>query len=146
MAINPENYREDFPVLQEESNGKQIVYFDNAATTHTPEQVLERIEKFYREENSNEGRSLHKLANKATVAYENARATVADFVGAEKDEIIFTRNTTESINIIAEGLNLEGKIAVPKMSHHSEQLSFIRWKELQVKAFLFCFPSPWKLL
>jgi cysteine desulfurase/selenocysteine lyase len=129
MALDPENYREDFPVLQEESDGKQIVYFDNAATTHTPEQVVERINKFYKEENSNEGRSLHKLANKATVAYENARKTVADFVGAEKDEIIFTRNTTESINVIAGGLELDGKIAVPKMSHHSEQLPWRRKAE-----------------
>lgn len=122
MSLDPEKYRKDFPVLQEKSGGKQIVYFDNAATTHTPNQVVERIEKFYKEENSNEGRSLHKLANKATVAYENSRKTVADFIGAQKDEIIFTRNTTESINIVAQGLELDGKIVVPKMSHHSEQL------------------------
>lgn len=130
MEINPEKYREDFPVLQEESEGKKIVYLDNAATTHTPEQVLERVNRFYREENSNEGRSIHKLANRATVAYEESRKKIADFIGAKKkDEIIFTRNTTEATNIVAEGLELEGKILVPKMSHHSEQLPWRRKAE-----------------
>ncbi len=129
MSLDPENYREDFPVLQEKSHGEQIVYFDNAATTHTPEQVVNRIEKFYREENSNEGRSLHELANRATVAYEEARETVAEFVGAESKEIIFTRNTTESANLVAEGLQLDGKIVLPKMSHHSEQLPWRRKAE-----------------
>jgi len=131
MSLNPQKYRKDFPVLKEKAGDKQIIYFDNAATTHTPEQVLERINKFYREENSNEGRSLHKLANKATVAYENSRKTVADFIGANKDEIIFTRNTTESINLVAQGLELDGKIAVPKMAHHSEQLPWRKKAEEQ---------------
>jgi cysteine desulfurase/selenocysteine lyase len=129
MALNPQNYRDDFPVLQEKSNEQQIVYLDNAATTHTPNQVIKRIEKFYKEENSNEGRSLHELANRATVAYEGAREKVADFVGADSKEIIFTRNTTESANLVAEGLELEGKILVPKMSHHSEQLPWRRKAE-----------------
>lgn len=129
MSLNPRDYREDFPVLKEKTHGEQIVYLDNAATTHTPNQVIERIEKFYKEENSNEGRSLHELANRATVAYEGARETVADFVGADSKEIIFTRNTTESANLVAEGLDLDGKILVPKMSHHSEQLPWRRKAE-----------------
>lgn len=129
MSLNPRDYREDFPVLKEKTHGEQIVYLDNAATTHTPSQVIERIEKFYKEENSNEGRSLHELANRATVAYEGARETVADFVGADSKEIIFTRNTTESANLVAEGLDLDGKILVPKMSHHSEQLPWRRKAE-----------------
>lgn len=129
MSLNPHEYREDFPVLKEKTHGQQIVYLDNAATTHTPNQVIDRIEKFYKEENSNEGRSLHELANRATVAYEEARETVGNFVGADSKEIIFTRNTTESANLVAEGLELDGKILVPKMSHHSEQLPWRRKAE-----------------
>lgn len=129
MSLDPQKYREDFPVLNEETNGQQIVYLDNAATTHTPEKVVKRISKFYREENSNEGRSLHELANRATVAYEDARKTVADFVCADSDELIFTRNTTESANLVAEGLDIDGNIVLPKMAHHSEQLPWRRKAE-----------------
>lgn len=126
MTLNPRDYRDDFPVLEEKTHEKQIVYLDNAATTHTPNQVIERIEKFYKEENSNEGRSLHELANRATVAYEGARETIADFIGADSKELIFTRNTTEAANLVAEGLELDGKIVLPKMAHHSEQLPWRR--------------------
>lgn len=129
MSLDPQKYRDDFPVLNEKTDGQQIVYLDNAATTHTPEKVVKRISNFYRKENSNEGRSLHELANRATIAYESARETVADFVGAESDELIFTRNTTESANLVAEGLDINGKIVLPKMAHHSEQLPWRRKAE-----------------
>ncbi|MFB6181211.1 MAG: aminotransferase class V-fold PLP-dependent enzyme [Candidatus Nanohalobium sp.] len=137
MALNPENYREDFPVLEEKAHGEKIVYFDNAATTHTPEQVLQRVNRFYREENSNEGRSLHKLANKATKAYDQSRKVIADFIGAETDEIVFAKNTTEAVNKAAYGLDIQGKILAPKMAHHSEQLPWRRKAEREGLEFEF---------
>ena len=124
--MDSEQIRQDFPILNRNSGDQRVVYLDNAATTQKPEQVIHRIEKFYREENSNEGRGLYNLATKATQAYKNSRKTVAEFIGADADELIFTRNTTESINLLAHSLQIDGKILIPELAHHSEQLP---WRE-----------------
>ncbi|MFB6203530.1 MAG: aminotransferase class V-fold PLP-dependent enzyme [Candidatus Nanohaloarchaea archaeon] len=129
MTLQPGDHRPDFPALEEEKNGKKIAYLDNAATTQKPEKVLERIQRFYREENANVGRSMHELANRATQAYEGARRTVAEFMGADAEEVVFVRNTTEGMNMLAETLDLDGKILVPEMAHHSEQLPWRRKAE-----------------
>ena len=114
--MKPEKIREDFPIFQKRGD---LVYLDNAATTQKPEKVIEAIQKFYREDNSNVGRGLYNLAADATQAYENSREKVAEFIGAGKDEIVFVRNTTEAENLVAESLSSEGNIVLSEMAHHS---------------------------
>ncbi|MES2582110.1 MAG: aminotransferase class V-fold PLP-dependent enzyme, partial [Pseudomonadota bacterium] len=94
--------RRDFPILQERVNGKQLVWFDNAATTHKPQSVIDRIAYFYEHENSNIHRAAHELAARATDAYEGARQRVKTFINApDVNEVIFVRGTTEAINLVA---------------------------------------------
>lgn len=126
MSFEPKVLKRNFPVLQEKVDGQEIVYLDNAATSQKPQQVIDRIKKFYEEENSNTGRGLYELANRSTQAYKDARVTVADFIGADTDELIFVRNTTEAVNLLANSLNVEGDIVIADMAHHSEQLP---WRE-----------------
>ncbi|MCK9170188.1 MAG: cysteine desulfurase [Treponema sp.] len=120
-------YRRDFPFFSNEKD-KDIVYFDNAATTQRPRQVMEAMSHFYEENNANPLRGLYELSVRATEAYENARHTVAQFIGAAEDcEIVFTRNATESLNLVAYtyGMSFISKgdeIAVSIMEHHSNIL------------------------
>ena len=100
-----EKYKSDFPILDQQINGKELVYFDNAATTQKPVSVLDAVDNYNRTINANPHRGAHTLSVRATEAYENARAKVRDFINAEKsEEIIFTRNTTESLNLLANSL------------------------------------------
>ena len=117
--------RADFPILAQQVHGKPLVYLDNAATAQKPIQVIETIDRYYREYNSNIHRGVHTLSEKATAAYEEARLTVRNFInaGSEK-EIIFTRGTTEAINLVAQsyGRNRLGsgdEIIISEMEHHS---------------------------
>lgn len=118
------DYRKDFDIL---SSG-EYVYFDNAATSQRPRQVLEAVSDFYKTANANPLRGLYDWSVAATEAYENARKTVADFIGASRaEEIIFTRNTTESLNLVAYSYGLsnvkEGdEIVITVMEHHSNML------------------------
>lgn len=120
--MNP--YRKDFPIF----DGNDVIYFDNAATTQRPRQVLEAMEDFNNQCNANPLRGLYKWSVEATERYENARHTVAQFIGAGSDaEIIFTRNATESLNLVAYSYGLshlhEGdEIALTVMEHHSNIL------------------------
>jgi len=94
--------RADFPALALKVYGKPLVYLDNAASAQKPKLVLDRIQRAYTEQYANVHRGLHYLANEATEAYEGARETVRGFLNAEKkEEIIFTRNATEAINLVA---------------------------------------------
>jgi len=115
--------KEDFPVFDERP---QLVYFDNAATSHKPESVIESIENFYTENNSNIGRGLYDLASDSTKNYKQARRNIADFINADSEEIIFVRNTTEAENLVASSLDFEGDVVISKMAHHSEQLPWRR--------------------
>lgn len=121
--MNP--YLEDFPILKEQVNGKPFVYLDNAATTQKPLPVLRAVDEYYRTFNANPHRGLYQMSIRATEAYENARHTVKEFIHAEKDEeIIFTRNASESLNLVAYsyGLNFIGEgdeIVLPVSEHHS---------------------------
>ena len=123
--LDIESIRKEFPILAREVHGKPLVYFDNGATTQKPQCVLDRIMRSYTLENSNIHRGVHYLSGVATEAHEAARQRVADFIGAEsKDEILFTRGTTESINLVARTLAdqicHEGdEIVVTTMEHHS---------------------------
>ena len=121
------DFRSDFPFFSNEKN-KGLIYFDNAATTQRPHQVIDAIRHFYEENNANPLRGLYDLSVRATEAYENARHTVARFINAEEDcEVIFTRNASESLNLIAYTYGMtnirEGdEIAVSIMEHHSNIL------------------------
>ena len=121
------DFRSDFPFFSNEKN-KGLIYFDNAATTQRPHQVIDAIRHFYEENNANPLRGLYDLSVRATEAYENARHTVAHFINAAEDcEVIFTRNASESLNLIAYTYGMtnirEGdEIAVSIMEHHSNIL------------------------
>ena len=121
--MNP--WSKDFPILNQAMNNKRLVYLDNAATVQRPLQVLRTVDEFYRTQNANPHRGLYALSVEATQRYEDARHTVAEFIGAEKDcEVIFTRNASESLNLIAYSYGLtflkEGdEIVLPVSEHHS---------------------------
>ncbi|MCY7336258.1 MAG: aminotransferase class V-fold PLP-dependent enzyme, partial [Chamaesiphon sp.] len=94
--------RSDFPILHREVHGKPLVYLDNAATSHKPNAVIQALEHYYSHYNSNVHRGVHTLSSEATDAYEGARAKIAKFVNAASEqEIIYTRNATEAINLVA---------------------------------------------
>jgi cysteine desulfurase/selenocysteine lyase len=125
--------RADFPLLDEQVNGKRLVWFDNAATTQKPRQVIERIAEFYRHENSNIHRAAHALAARSTDAYEAARSKVQRFLGAgSPDEIIFVRGATEGINLIAHSwgranLKAGDEIVLSVLEHHA---NIVPWQQV----------------
>ncbi|KAB8063869.1 family 2A encapsulin nanocompartment cargo protein cysteine desulfurase [Janthinobacterium violaceinigrum] len=125
--------RRDFPVLAERVNGKPLAWFDNAATTHKPQSVIDRVSYFYAHENSNIHRAAHALAARASDAYEAARAKVANFLGAASaNEIIFVRGATEGINLIANTFGRKyigsgDEIIVSQLEHHA---NIVPWQQL----------------
>ena len=125
--------RRDFPVLQERVNGHQLVWFDNAATTHKPQSVIDRISAFYAHENSNIHRAAHELAARATDAYEGARERVRRFINApDVNEVIFVRGTTEAINLVAKSwgaqhVGKDDEIIVSNLEHHA---NIVPWQQL----------------
>jgi cysteine desulfurase / selenocysteine lyase len=128
--------REDFPILKETINGKPLIWFDNAATTQKPQSVIDRISYFYAHENSNIHRAAHELAARATDAYEEARDTVAEFIGAPSSEnIVFVRGTTEAINLVAHawgGKHLQpgDEIVITNLEHHA---NIVPWQLISQK-------------
>ncbi len=118
--------REDFPVLEREVNGRKLIYFDNAATTQKPRQVISAISEFYEKFNSNVHRGIHTLSQEASELYESAHEVVGKFVGAKAEETIFTRNATEAINLVAYSLGPK-KVVATIMEHHS---NFIPWQQM----------------
>ncbi|MAA66566.1 MAG: cysteine desulfurase CsdA [Alteromonadaceae bacterium] len=123
-ALNVEAIRKDFPILSETVNGKPLVYLDNGASAQKPVQVLDAMDRYYRQMHSNVHRGAHTLGDRATAAFEGARDTVRQFVNARSTrEIIWTRGTTEAINLVANGLAdqlSEGdEILVSQMEHHA---------------------------
>lgn len=139
MGINSfdiNEIRKQFPVLNQKVYGKQLVYFDNAATTQKPLCVIERERDYYLNENCNIHRGVHYLSQMATEAYENARKTVAGFINARKsEEIVFTRGTTESLNLLATSLgqlliNKGDKVVVSAMEHHS---NMVPWQQMLIQ-------------
>lgn len=123
--MNDNPWRKDFPILDQKIRGKDLVYLDNAATTQKPAVVIETIDRYYREINSNIHRGVHTLSQLATDEYEATRETVRDFLNAKSTkEIIFTRGTTEAINLVARcwgGANLQAgdEVIISAMEHHS---------------------------
>ncbi|MDQ3218110.1 MAG: cysteine desulfurase [Actinomycetota bacterium] len=133
-GFDVEEVRRDFPILGEKVRGKPLVYLDSAATTQKPRVVIERLDRYYRTENANIHRGIHFLSERATEAYEEARATVARFLGAaDAREIVFVRGTTEAINLVAQSYGRkfigEGdEIIVSAMEHHS---NIVPWQILR---------------
>jgi len=129
----PAKVREDFPALAQEVNGHPLVYFDNAATTQKPRVVLEAIRRYYEHDNANVHRGIHELSNRATAAYEGARDRMAEFLNTSgREEIIFTRGTTESLNLVAATWGVanvqEGDtILLTELEHHS---NIVPWQLL----------------
>src|SRR5512137_675291 len=94
--------RGDFPILDQQVHGKPLIYFDNAATSQKPRAVLDALRRYYERDNANVHRGIHELSNRATTAFEAARARAARFLNARAaEEIIFTRGTTEGLNLVA---------------------------------------------
>jgi cysteine desulfurase / selenocysteine lyase len=132
MSLDAEVVRKDFPILETQSHGKRLVYLDSAATSQKPRQVIDRIVRFYEEENANVHRGVYELAERATAAYEGARAACARFIGATPRSIVFTRSTTESINLVRytwgrANVRAGDEILVTQLEHHS---NLIPWQLL----------------
>ncbi len=128
-----QSVRADFPILDQSVNGHPLIYFDNAASSQKPTYVLDALRHYYEHDNANVHRGLHALSGRATDAFEKARQTVASYIGAgSADEIIFTRGTTESINLVAEAwgrkfLKRGDVILLTEMEHHS---NLVPWQLL----------------
>src|SRR3989441_4859560 len=133
MTLDVHRIRKDFPILERKVYGKPLVYLDNAATSQKPRQVIDALVNYYENHNANIHRALHCLGEEATAAYEEARAKVAAFINAPSPEcIVFTRNTTEAINLVAYTwgrANIEDgdEILLTQMEHHS---NLIPWQRL----------------
>jgi len=120
-----ENIKENFPILEQKINGKNLVYLDSAATTQKPNEVIDSLNNYYKNNNSNIHRGIHTLSQRATEDYENTREIIANFIGATSSkEIIFVRGATEAINLIANSyvkplLNENDEIIISQMEHHA---------------------------
>lgn len=132
MSLDPRRIRADFPVLHQEVNGHPLVYLDNGATSQKPRAVIDALVRYYERDNSNVHRGLHALSMRATDAYEGARTRVARFINAaDPAEIVFTRGTTESVNLVARGwaqgrLKPGDVVLTTEFEHHS---NLVPWQQ-----------------
>ena len=128
-----QDIRSQFPILTQKINGRDLIYFDNAATSQKPSVVIDKIKNYYEKENANIHRGVHSLSQEATTAYEQARHKISSYLNAKSDsDIIFTKGTTDGINLIAssfgELLNPEDEIIISAMEHHS---NIVPWQLLE---------------
>ena len=133
--FNPDIIRKDFPILDQEINGAPLAYLDNAASTQKPKAVIDAICNYYNKDHSNVHRGVHTLSVRATELYEQSRSKIAQFINANSsNEIVFTKGTTESINILASSLSKSidkgDEILISTMEHHS---NIVPWQELGLK-------------
>jgi len=132
-TMNINKIKNDFPVLKRRINGKSLVYLDSAATSQKPQPVIDAMVDYYQNHNANIHRGVHTLGDESTRLYESARKTVADFIGApDSDELIFVRNTTEAINLVAyswgsQNVKPGDEILISEMEHHS---NLVPWQML----------------
>ncbi len=133
MTFDPVQLRAQFPALDQEINGKPLVYLDSAATSQKPRSVIEALDAYYQHDNANVHRGIHELSRRATEGYEGARAKVASWIGAARpEEIVFTRGTTEAINLVANAWGLDhvgegDEIVLSVLEHHS---NIVPWQLL----------------
>src|SRR5216110_2640309 len=131
--IDSEKLRADFPILHQKVHGHALIYFDNAATSQKPRAVVDTLRHYYEKDNANVHRGIHELSNRATSSFEAARARVAKFINARStDEIVFSRGTTEGINLVAtawgyKNIKRGDKILLTEMEHHS---NIVPWQLL----------------
>ncbi len=133
--MNPAALRSEFPLLRRDENGKRLCYVDSAATSQKPQVVLDAVRRYYVEDNANVHRGVYDLAARATQDYEDARAEVADLVHAEPEEIVFTRGTTESLNLLAlsyggQALGPGTNVVTSPAEHHSNLLP---WQQVALR-------------
>ena len=128
-----EEIRKKFPILHQQVNGKPLVYFDNAATSQKPKSVIDAFSAYYQHDNANIHRGIHTLAERATAAYEETREKVRQFINAgEVEEVIFTKGTTEGINLVASSfgrkfIGAQDEIIISALEHHS---NIVPWQML----------------
>ncbi|MBL7251511.1 aminotransferase class V-fold PLP-dependent enzyme [Alloalcanivorax marinus] len=131
MSFDVQALRAQFPILEQTVNGKPLVYLDNAATTQKPRAVIDAVTAYYEGVNSNVHRGAHYLSDKATAEFEAARATVADFLNADREEIIWTKGTTEGINLVAQSHGREqlqpgDEVLITALEHHA---NIVPWQQ-----------------
>ncbi len=132
-ALNIEEIRKEFPVLHQKVNGKDLIYFDNAATTQKPKRVIDTLTHYYHHNNANIHRGVHALAERSTYDFEETRKAIGRFINAnEAEEVIFTKGTTEGINLVAQAygrkfLKPGDEILITEMEHHS---NIVPWQIL----------------
>ena len=132
VGYDVERIRQDFPVLDQQVHGKQLVYLDNAATSQKPTAVIDSLVEYYQNDNANIHRGVHTLSERATLSYENARKTVQQFLNASSEkEVVFARGATEAINLVAnaftEKLSAGDEVLITAMEHHS---NIVPWQML----------------
>jgi len=132
VAFNVQEIRKEFPFINRKVNGKKLIYFDNGATSQKPQRVIDRLTNFYTNENANIHRGVHTLSQEATSAYEESRINIQQYIGAKHShEIIFTKGTTDSINLVAfsfgEHLKEGDEVMISAMEHHS---NIVPWQML----------------
>lgn len=141
------NWTADFPILAADENGRRLVYLDSAATTQHPQQVLDAVMRYYQQDNANPHRGVYELAQRATDAHEGARHRVAQFFHAQDDEIVFTQNTTEALNLVAYSYGLHflhagDEIVLPVSEHHSNLVPWQRVAEATGATLVYLNPGP----
>ncbi|WP_436911439.1 aminotransferase class V-fold PLP-dependent enzyme [Halosimplex marinum] len=135
-SLDVERIREDFPILEREFAGEQLAYLDNAATSQTPDRVVDAIARYYRHTNANVHRGLHQLSQEASIAYEDAHDRVAEFIGADgRKEVVFGKNTTEAVNTVAYAWGLAelgpgDEVVMTEMEHHA---ALVTWQQIAKK-------------
>ena len=142
-----DTWRRDFPILAADENGQRLVYLDSAATTQHPVQVLDAVTNYYKNDNANPHRGVYELAMRATDAHEGARHRVAQFFHAEDDEIVFTQNTTESLNLVAYSYGLHflhagDEIVLSVAEHHSNLVPWQRVAHATGAKLVYLYPGP----
>ncbi|MEN9594480.1 MAG: hypothetical protein RLY23_963, partial [Actinomycetota bacterium] len=136
MSIDLAAIRSEFPLLKRQINGKRLVYVDSAATSQKPQSVLDAMDNYYTTQNANVHRGVYTLAEEATSAFESARARTAKFIGAQDPhELVFTRNATESINLVArtwgyQNLRDGDVVVLTEMEHHA---NIVPWQMLSAE-------------
>lgn len=130
--FNPQTLRSDFPILSKQIHGKPLVYLDNGATSQKPRQVIEAIVNYYENHNANVHRGVHQLSEESTQVFEDSRKVIANFFGADDEELVLVRNTTEAINAVAYGWGLDhlkkgDVVLTTQMEHHS---NIVPWQEV----------------
>ena len=136
MSLDVSSIRKDFPILERRINDRPMIYLDNAATSLKPRAVVDAVTGFYTRSCANIHRAVHALSQEASELYEDARERIARFINAEEEEIVFVRNATEAINLVARCLPRDGAVVTTLMEHHSNYLPWQAGRETRVAGVL----------